>query len=117
MTVTIEPLFGGTEFITTAQRDTLELAAPHLHPLCDTVYSEDEREDGVLVAIVNSETSWGQPLAYKLEIRPDGHVTSYEWDSIADSEEWDWEEATPAMEQKLIDSGIKWAVPAREEGS
>lgn len=111
----IEPLFGGTDWITPEQRATVELAAPILHPLINTVFSEDEREDGVLVAIVNSETGWGQPLAYRLEIRPDGHVTAYEWDSIADPEEWDWDEATPEMEQKLIDAGVKWAGATQEE--
>ena len=117
MALTIEPLFGGIEFITQEQWDTVKTALPVIAPGKSTVFSEDETEDCTLRAIFNSETSWGQPLAYKLEIRPDGHVTSYEWDSINDPEEWEWEEATPAMEQKLIDAGVKWAVPAREEES
>jgi hypothetical protein len=111
VTVKIEPLFGGTDFITDAQRETVEKAARYLRPIRDMVHSEDEREDGVLSAIYNTETSWGHSVAFKLEVTPTGVVRSFEWDSINDPEEWDWEDATGlGIWEQITSTGVSYEV-------
>lgn len=104
----IEPLFGGTDWITDAQRETVDKAAAVIRPTYDVANSEDDRGNGVLYAIFNGETPWGQPLAYKLEILPNGNIDRFHWDSIADPEEWDWDEVEPdsPLVAKLKDAGL-----------
>jgi hypothetical protein len=91
--ISIEPLFGGTEFITEAQRRTVETALEVLAPLVTTVFSEDETEDGVLSLIINTEY-YSSPLDYRLMINPAGEIRTLERDFSGDPDEFNWEDVT-----------------------
>lgn len=105
-----EPLFGGTSYITDAQKTACEIAATVLKPRADVVCSMDERGDGILEALFNTDPP---PYAfsgeiYKLTVLPDGSVQRFEQDRSADIEDFDWEDATRLPQwADLISAGLR----------